>query len=267
MAVLTFLHISDTHISADPGYHPPWVPPSVPHPNRGVENLLAAVEQLPYEIDFILHTGDVCADPQAADYHQARRLLSAFEQPMYLLPGNHDSPQLMRDILDDGERRRVLRDECAVVNGVHLLALDTCGGGEAHAPMLAEAQIAWFADALEQAAGQPLLAALHHPLIPTGIDWIDRVMRVQNGERIQRLLQAHRGPFCGAFHGHIHQVAQSFCAGVLYSGGASTWYSLRAYPGLQRDAPDLTAPGGFNLVVIRENRSFVRACSLPLARG
>ena len=41
--MLTFLHISDTHISADPDYRAPWLHESVTHPNRGAESLLEAI--------------------------------------------------------------------------------------------------------------------------------------------------------------------------------------------------------------------------------
>ena len=60
--MLTFLHISDTHISADPEYRPHRPRQPVQHPNRGVESLLEAIGGLSFPVDFILHTGDVCAE-------------------------------------------------------------------------------------------------------------------------------------------------------------------------------------------------------------
>ena len=59
--------------------------------------------------------------PQAADYRLARKLLLKFDHPMYLLPGNHDSADLMMDILHDGARLHVLRDDCTAVKDHVLL--------------------------------------------------------------------------------------------------------------------------------------------------
>ncbi len=261
--MLTFLHISDTHISADPHYHLHEMHQTAHHPNRGVELLLQAIRQLPFDVDFILHTGDVCADPQAADYRLARKLLLKFDHPMYLLPGNHDSADLMVDILHDGARLHVLRDDCTAVKDHVLLTLDSNQSDDRHAPSLQESQIDWFADALKKTRGQPVIVAVHHPLLPSGVDWVDRKMRVQNGERIQAILTEYADSIGGVFHGHLHQPMASYAEGVLYSGAASAWYSLQAYPGLEREAADLVMRGGFSLVVIHDNRTFIRRHALP----
>ncbi len=261
--MLTFLHISDTHISGNPDYRPPWLPQSVPHPNRGIENLLKAIELLPFEIDFILHTGDVCAEPRPADYHCARDWLMQFPQPLYLLPGNHDSTELMLDILHDGTRLIVLRDAHVQLSGYHLVTVDTNGAGDSHAPNLREDQFESFAQNLEATAGQPVIVGVHHPLIETDIPWIDENMRVQNGARLQHLLRQHSSNLAGVFHGHIHQATNSFADGVLYVSCQSTWSNLAAYPGLREDEADTLTAGGFNLVMLRGNRLFVRRYSLP----
>ncbi len=262
--MLTFLHISDTHISDDTGDLPEYDFNGAPHPNRGAEQLLEAIRQLPFDTDFILHTGDVCADPFAENYQCARDLFRQIEQPLYLLPGNHDSADLMVDILHDGEALTVLRDAHLQVQGHHLLTLDTNGDGDAHAPALREGQIEWFAERLKLIGDQRAIVAAHHPLIETGVRWLDETMRVQNGERIQSILQAYSANIAGVFHGHIHQPTNTLSEGVLYVSCPSTWFNLAAYPGALDVEYDLLTPGGFNLVVIREHRTFVRRYNLPL---
>lgn len=260
--MLTFLHISDTHISADPNFHPREVPDELRHPNRGVEALLDKVRSLPFAIDFILHTGDVCADPIAENYHCARELLSQFNDPLYMLPGNHDSAKLMIEILHDGERRHVLRDDLVSINGYHLLTLDSSRDGDVHAPVLAEHQVDRLAANLAATRNRPIIFALHHPLLPVGVPWLDDSMRVQNGERIHNLLASHAIQIVGAFHGHIHQQISTFRDGVTYTCCPSTWSNLAAYPGLSDSEPDLDTPAGFNLVMIRARRTFVRRYNL-----
>ena len=261
--MLTFLHISDTHISADPDYHLHEMHQTAHHPNRGLQFLLEAIGELLFAIDFILHTGDVCADPQEADYRLARELLLKFGRRMYLLPGNHDSADLMMDILHDGDGLHVLRDDRAAVKGHVLLTLDSNRSDNPHAPSLQESQIEWFEAALRPIDGQRVIVAAHHPLLPIGIDWADHKMRVQNGGRIQAILTEHAHRLVGVFHGHLHQPVSSYSEGVLYSGAASAWYSLQAYPGLAREKADPVMRGGFSLAVIHENRTFIRRYALP----
>ena len=262
--MLTFLHISDTHISADPDYRPHWLQKPLAHPNRRVETLLETIAGLPFGFDFILHTGDICAEPEAENYRVARDLLDRFEQPMFLLPGNHDSPQMARDMLADGERRRVLGDDHLVVNGYHLITIDASGGiGDPVFPTAPVEQIDNFAALLSQAQDGPILVAAHYPFVRTGVPWIDDGARIQNGERLHELLAARRERVAGVFYGHIHQVATSFCDGITYACCPSTWFSFTGFPGMQQADADLETPGGFNLVMIRDKRTFVRRYFLP----
>jgi len=254
---LTFLHITDTHISANPDYHPHWVHPSVSHPNSHVDALRQTIDNLPFDFDFILHTGDVCADPLESDYRMAKRLFENFRRPIYMVAGNHDSVEIMRDILHDGQQVHVLCDEHVALNGHYLITVDTNGIGDAHAPTVRDEQIDWFESQLERIS-KPMIMAIHHPLIPTGVRWIDYRMRVQNGEALHNLLMKHANRLCGVFHGHIHQPTNSYCDGILYVGSPSTWYNLQADPSIQTDTNDLLMPGGFNLVMVRENRTFIR---------
>ncbi len=264
--MLTFLHISDTHISGDAAYHPPWIPASVAHPKRGAELLLEAILALPFPFDFILHTGDVCADPHEADYRRARELLLQMPGPVYLLPGNHDSAELMKANLHDGRKLHVLRDAFIELGDYRLITLDTNGPGDAHAPLLPDEQIQSFADMLEAAGGQPIIAAMHHLPIATGVTWLDKEMRIQNGDRIQGLLRAHRDRLTGVFHGHIHQQTVAHEDGVLYVCCPSTWSNLAGYPGVREGLADPLTPGGFNLVMLQGSRVFVRRYNLPLLR-
>ena len=261
--MLTFLHISDSHISADPNYHPPWIPDAVQHPNRGVEALLEAAQNLPFAVDFILHTGDVCADPLTENYHCARELLSRFDSAIYMLPGNHDSADMMLDIMHDGETRHVLRDDLVALDDYCLLTLDSSRDGDVHAPVIADDQIAVLKSHLAAAGDQKILFASHHQLLKFGVPWLDDDMRVQNGDRIHDLLAARASQIAGAFHGHIHQQTSVSSDGIVYSCCPSTWSNLSAYPAMSDSEPDLDTPAGFSLVMIRADRTFIRRYNLP----
>lgn len=253
---LTFIHISDTHISHLPDYHPPWAHPFVQHPNVSVRKLIHMMNHLPFAIDFVLHTGDVCADPLIADCTTARELLAQSKHPIYMIPGNHDDGELMMSHIHDGQLLHVLRDERVTINGYDVIALDTNGLGDAHAPTVSDRQLAWLSDELRD-AGHMIVAA-HHPLQLTGVDWIDHKMRVQNGGALHDLLKQHTDRLHGVLHGHIHQSVNTYSDGVLYMSCPSTWYNLQGDPTVQTDMHDPDMPAGFNLVMIRNNHMFSR---------
>lgn len=256
--MLTFLHISDTHISVDPATGSQALFAAAPHPNRGAEALVAAIRQLSFPIDFILHTGDVCADPLRENYQRALEILRRLEQPLILLPGNHDSLELMREVLSEGESRRVLGDAHVVIKGYHLLTIDGSGADNPLAPTLSEQQIEGFAAAARGSEDAPMLAAAHYPFIETGVPWIDDQSRIQNGERIHDILARRRGQVAGVFFGHIHQAAVSVCDGVTYACSPSAWSNFAGYPGMTTAEADVGTPSGYNLVMIRDRRSFIR---------
>lgn len=259
----TFLHISDTHISGDPAYHPPWMQPDARHPNIGAENLLRAIKELPYAVDFILHTGDVCAEPLAADYHCARDLLDDLPAPIILLPGNHDSGDLLAEALHDGSKRHVLRDAHLSLGDLHIIALDTSGGGE-HAPSLRPQQLDWLAAALESCGDGRTIVAVHHPLLETGVAWLDENMRVQNGAAAHAILARHSGRIAGVLYGHIHQPTMSCADGISYISCPSTWSNMAAHPGMTANQPDPDCAPGYNLLMLRGPRLFARRCALPI---
>ena len=262
----TFLHISDTHISGDPAYHPPWLRAGTPHPNIEAKNLLRTIQQLPYTVDFIVHTGDVCAEPLLADYHCARELLAGLPAPVILLPGNHDSGDLLQANLHDGKQRHVLRDSHLRLGAVHIIALDTSGGGE-HAPSLRPQQLDWLAAALDACRGGRIIVAVHHPLLETGVTWLDDSMRVQNGAAAHAILARHSQRIAGVLHGHIHQPTITCADGISYISCPSTWSNHAAYPGLAADAPDPHCAPGYNLLMLRGTQLFARRCTLPAARA
>ncbi len=58
--LLTFVHISDTHISQHPSYNTDFGEVTT---LVGVKALVEQLNNLPFEPDFVLHTGDVAYNP------------------------------------------------------------------------------------------------------------------------------------------------------------------------------------------------------------
>lgn len=254
-ALLRFVHISDTHIHADPDYAPDWA--SVP-PVRSAHRLVEEINALPFTPDFVLHTGDVAYDPDPAAYARARDILTGIRFPVYYLAGNHDDgTMLQRDFLGIDQPAATF-DYSFDINGVQVVCIDSNGPAEPPAGYVRPAQLAWLVSICESADPRPLVVAVHHNALPTGIPWLDDYMGMTNGETFHRALMPARHRLRGVFFGHIHQNVQVMRDGILYCSVLSAWYQLHAWPGQTGTAHDDDAEPGFNVVTITRDQTFIR---------
>lgn len=262
--LLRFVHLSDTHLSVDPDYGQGWAPY---HPRRGAEALVEQVNALPFAPDFVLHTGDVAAAPDAAAYRLARDLLGRIRFPVCYLAGNHDdAAMLQRELL--GTEHPASPFDCEFeVNGVQIVCVDSNGPAEPPAGSVRPAQLARLADLCARADPRPLVVALHHNALPVGIPWLDDYMGLTNGEALHRALLPARHRLRGVFFGHIHQNTQTLRDGILYASAPSSWYQIHAWPGQTETVRDPGAEPGFNIVTITARQTFIRSHRYPLPSG
>lgn len=253
--LLTFVHITDTHISHDPRYNLDGLSHT---PLFGAKALVKRLNALPFTPDFVLHTGDVCYDPDPAAYEAARDVFSALKHPIYYLTGNHDDPAALQRVLAgrDPQERYDLDFE---VNGVQIVTFDSKHPTEDVRGSVSEAQLARL-DAIARADDpRPLVIAVHHNVLQLGIAWWDNYMSMVNGEAFHRALLPARHRLRGVFHGHVHQATQTYRDGVLYASALSSWYQLQTVPGQTETAEDRTSLPGFNVVTVTRSQTFVRA--------
>src|SRR5688572_16518303 len=117
---MRFIHITDTHIG-----------PTRDHRVMGHESLPAlealvyTINCLPFEPDFILHTGDVSDDASEESYQTARALLQQLKAPVFYVVGNHDDPDHVHRILLGKPLKTDRYDYYVKLNGVGLAVFDT----------------------------------------------------------------------------------------------------------------------------------------------
>jgi 3',5'-cyclic-AMP phosphodiesterase len=260
--LLQFIHISDTHIHYDPTYQSSYEYPS----RKGAEALVEQLNTLPFTPDFVLHTGDVAYDPDPRAYEAVQEVLGKIRHPVIYLPGNHDDVLAMQQrLLGQAEVRKPLYDTFEI-NGVQIVCLDSNGPVEPPRGYLHEEQLAWLRDLCSANDPRPLIVAVHHNPLPTGIPWLDDYMSIVNGEELHEALLPARDRLRGVFHGHIHQNVDILRDGILYTSALSSWCQFHAWPGQVDTIPDAGAEPGFNVVTISHNQTFIRRCRFPIPR-
>jgi Icc protein len=251
---LRFVHISDTHISHDPSY---MLPEASHTPVAGARALVDAINNLPFTPDFVLHTGDVAYDPDPLAYVTARDVLSQIRFPIYYLNGNHDDRELLQRIMLDSEPLTPF-DYQFEAKGVQVVVVDSNGPAQQPAGFVTSDQLARLEGICKDTDERPLVIAVHHNVLPTGIPWWDDFMRMTNGEDFHQALLPARHRLRGVFHGHVHQPVDTYRDGILYSGVVSSWYQLHAWPDQSDTLGDALGEPGFNVVTVTPNQTFIR---------
>lgn len=258
MPPVTFVHISDTHLHHDPAYTGDLTD-ILPRP--GVETMIQQINELPFHIDFVLHTGDIMTDPEKdAHYAVAQEVLGALRHPVYYLAGNHDRAESIQRVLMGRSEAEIVPhlDYEFEVNGVQFLCLDSSiPDPEIHYGQLADSQLDWLDVRVRADDPRPLVVAVHHHALPLAAPWLDRIV-MNNGEQFHAILCQARNRLRGVFYGHIHESTVTVRDGISYYSVLSGWFQTRTWYDQTEPFREPLYYPGFNVVTLTERDTFVR---------
>jgi Icc protein len=225
------LQISDTHLHA-----------AADSRMRGVttyETFLAVLEHALRDArwppDVILATGDIVQDESRAGYLRFRDSLERFGIPVLSIPGNHDDPKLMSELLNTGPFQ--LGGELRL-GSWSLIMLSTFLAGE-DAGGLGPARLSGLRKALEAHAGQHVLVCMHHHPMPMGSAWLDGVA-LRDAPDFLRIIDANLH-VKAVLWGHVHQASDRQRNNVRFLSTPSTCSQF--LPGSDFFALDDRPPG------------------------
>jgi Icc protein len=210
--VLRLLQISDTHLHA-----------TADSRMRGVTTyatLLSVLEHVArdprWPVDAILATGDIVQDESRAGYERFRATVEPLGVPVLSIPGNHDDPKLMGEILTGGHFQvggELRRGPWSIVMLSTFLAGEDAGG-------LGPARLQGLRQSLAAHAAQHVLVAMHHHPLPMGSTWLDGVA-LRDAKAFWDIIDAApnvRVVICG----HVHQASDQERKGVRFLSTPST---------------------------------------------
>ena len=183
-AALNLLQISDTHLHA-----------TTDSRMRGVNTfdtfravLDAAQRDSDWPADVVLVSGDIVQDESRAGYELFRGEMEKLGVRVLCLPGNHDDPKLMDEILSGDPF-----DFCGTVriNEWSLILLNTFLTGE-DAGGLGKRRLDALATALKQNESQHVIVCMHHQPLNMGSTWLDGV-GLRDADRLARRARDGRG--------------------------------------------------------------------------
>ncbi|MEM5404283.1 phosphodiesterase [Paraburkholderia unamae] len=203
---------------------------------------IARLNALTPRPDAVLMTGDLVDQGSVEEYRHLKTLLDTLEIPYWLLIGNHDAREPLREVFADRPELREGGDfvQYAVDLGpLRVIALDSMQPGQS-AGTLCAARLAWLAQQLDAARGKPVVVALHHPPFDCGIGHMDAIRLDDSAARALEALVAQHPNVERVLCGHVHRPMF-----VRFGGTIATAVPAPAHQVTLDLAPD--APSTFTL--------------------
>jgi Icc protein len=209
---LRLLQISDTHLHATKASR-----------MRGVNTydsfravLARAQTDSQWPPDAIIVSGDIVQDESRAGYELFRSEMGSLGVRIFCLPGNHDDPKLMDEILSGGDFQfcgsaRLARWSLIMLNT--FLTGEDAGG-------LGTRRLDALVALLRDHASQHVLICMHHQPLAMGSAWLDGV-GLRDADEFLAIVDAHSN-VRGVLWGHVHQASDRVRGAVRFLSAPST---------------------------------------------
>ncbi len=221
----SFVQISDSHIG--------FARPENPDVLDTFAKTIAAINALPAQPAFVVHTGDVTHLAKAAQFDAAKQVLSALKAPLIVLPGEHDVIGSPRGFFDAFARPDAANGWFSFdQGGIHFVSLVNVFNFEVDGKLGNEQLDFVENDLAAQKTATPIVVFAHVPLYALYPPW---GWTTQDGSRVLAALR--RFDAVTVLSGHIHQIVQHTEGNIRFASAAAT-----AYPQPAPGAADKPGP-------------------------
>lgn len=211
-----------------------------------LQAVLAQLKQVQPQPNVLLLTGDLSQDETPESYAYLRQQLAPLGIAAYWIPGNHDVPATMQQVLAS---ELISNNKSFQAAGWNCLLLSSAQPNRVEGELSPET-LDWLEQQLQQ-NHQPTLIALHHPPLAIGSAWMDEI-GLHHPDALLAIIDRHPQVKLVIF-GHIHQEFAQERQGVHYLGTPSTCIQLA--PQQDEFAIDDRSPG-FRLLHLYADGTF-----------
>ena len=166
--------------------------------------------------DAIIATGDLVQDETRQGYERFRDTIAGLGVPIHCIPGNHDSPRIMAETLDQPPFQYCGSADYA---GWRLIMLNTAVRWEDTGRLEPE-ELARLEEALASGDDKHALICMHHHPVPMGSQWLDGI-NLRNADEFFAVTDRYRN-VRGIVWGHVHQASDRERNGVALISTPST---------------------------------------------
>jgi Icc protein len=226
-----FVQISDSHI----GFHQP----ANPDVGATLKASVDAINAMPVQPKFVVHTGDITHLSTQQQFDDARAILSQLRAPLIALPGEHDvlgndfkTYRTNFGIKDAEDGGWASWDD----GGVHYIALLNVFNFEKMG-LMGNDQLSWLKKDLQsQYTSTPIVVFTHVPLYALFPQW---GWTTEDGASALAMLSTF--DHVTVLNGHIHQIVTHVEGNIHFASATATAYP-QPQPGTAPNPGPLTLP-------------------------
>ncbi len=182
---------------------------------ESLQAVIAEVLKVHGQPDLILATGDLAQDGSVEAYRVFGESLKVFSCPSVWIAGNHDHADNLLTVAGEYDAS----DRQVILGGWQFVMLDSSVPGKVFGA-LADSELEFLAEALEQHPDLPAVVALHHHPVDIGSDWMEKIGLTNRDafwQVVDRFPQVRI-----VLWGHIHQEHERERNGVRLMATPST---------------------------------------------
>ena len=221
----SFVQISDSHIG--------FARPENPDVLGTFAKTIDAINALPQQPAFVVHTGDVTHLSKPAQFDAAKQTLASLKAPLIVLPGEHDVIGTPANFFAAFARRDAPNGWFSFdQGGIHFLALVNVFNFEVDGKLGADQLAFAEKDLAAQKSSTPIVVFGHVPLYALYPRW---GWTTEDGARVIAALR--RFDAVTVLNGHIHQIVQHTEGNIRFATAAATAYPQPAPGTAERPGP------------------------------
>lgn len=179
---------------------------------RRLRAVLARLCNGPNRPDLLLLTGDISAYGEPENYARLAAIVASCPFPVHLMVGNWDRRDVLREAIPETQSNAGFIQYAIPLPGLRVIALDTHEPGR-HGGAFCEARVAWLQNQLDRDPETPVILAMHHPPVETGIEWLDSGAHEPWIARFEGAI-AGRSQVRAIIAGHMHRPIFTTFAGL-----------------------------------------------------
>lgn len=192
--VLKFVHITDSHLlnQAEETFH------SLNTKNN-LETVLSHSQTHYPDIDFLLFTGDISQTGSEESYLLFKSLIQEYDLPVYCVPGNHDTPKLLRQVIPSCPNSSI---NIIQLGNFSLILLNSWVEDKHHG-MINQYCLQQLEEHLKNNEDQFNIIAIHHPPVLINSKWLDEIGLKNQTEFLHIINKYPQNTLL--ICGHVHQ--------------------------------------------------------------
>ena len=196
------------------------------------------------DFDMLILSGDLSDDESYESYENLKYLLRNFECPIYLMPGNHDSPQKIKSICNT---KNLKSQNYKSIGKWGIFMFNTKKDNSPNG-ILHQNELVYFDKIMSDDENSFLLVMLHHHPILIGSDSMDKMIIENSSELLNRI---NNNKIKGVGWGHIHnEISVNYNGAQLFST-PSTCY--QAKPKSKKFLIDHSQSPGYRIIRLKDD--------------